>query len=259
MTLYREIEGSLPRRISSADQDQASEQPPGADGVLPEVTVVLADDQVATRAGVRRALAPHGFRIVAEVENAADAVIAALEHRPDVCMLEVRLPGNGIEAARRISDELPEAKIVMLTASERHDDLVAALRAGADGYLLKTTSADRLPYAIRGVLRGEAALPREMATGLIREFQDHGRKQRVLLSVSGHRVELTAREFEVLERLRRRETTSQVAGHLGIADVTVRRHVSAILHKLGTPDRSSALALLDREERRKVDELLPAS
>ena len=158
MTLYREIEGSLPRRISSADQDQASEQPPGADGVLPEVTVVLADDQVATRAGVRRALAPHGFRIVAEVENAADAVIAALEHRPDVCMLEVRLPGNGIEAARRISDELPEAKIVMLTASERHDDLVAALRAGADGYLLKTTSADRLPYAIRGVLRGEAAL-----------------------------------------------------------------------------------------------------
>jgi len=230
-----------------------------ADAVRSEVTVVLGDDQDATRAGVRRALAPHGFRIVAEAENAADAVSAVQRHRPDICMLEVRMPGNGIEAARRISEELPETKIVMLTSSERHEDLVAALRAGADGYLLKTTSADRLPYAIRGVLRGEAALPREMATGLIREFQDHGRKQRVLLSVSGHRVELTAREFEVLERLRRRETTSQVAGHLGIADVTVRRHVSAILHKLGTPDRSSALALLDREERRKVDELLPAS
>jgi DNA-binding NarL/FixJ family response regulator len=226
-----------------------------ADAELPEVTIILGDDQVATRAGVRRALTPHGFRIVAEVETAADAVRAALQHRPDVCMLEVRMPGNGIAAARRISDELPDTKIVMLTGSQRHGDLVAALRAGAVGYLLKTTSADRLPLAIRGVLNGEAALPREMATGLIREFQDNGRRQRVLLSVSGTRVELSAREYEVLERLHRRETTSQIAAQLGIADVTVRRHVSAILHKLGAPDRRSALALLEHEERRKVVEL----
>jgi DNA-binding NarL/FixJ family response regulator len=226
---------------------------------LGEVTVVLADDQSATRAGVRRVLAPHGFRIVAEVENAAEAVSAALEHRPDMCMLEIRIPGNGIAAARRISEELPETKIVMLTASERHDDLLAALRAGAHGYLLKTTSADRLPHALRGVLSGEAALPRTMAAGLIQEFQGDGRRQRVLLSVSGQRVELTAREFEVLERLRRRETTSQIASHLGISDVTVRRHVSATMHKLGTPDRRSALALLDLEERRAVERLASAS
>ena len=224
-----------------------------------EVTVVLADDQAATRAGVRRVLTPHGFRIVAEVENAAEAVIAALKHRPDVCILEIRIPGNGIAAARRISEELPETKIVMLTASERHDDLLAALRAGAHGYLLKTTSADRLPHALRGVLAGEAALPRTMAAGLIQEFQGDGRRQRVLLSVSGQRVELTAREFEVLERLRRRETTAQIASHLGISDVTVRRHVSATMHKLGTPDRRSALALLDLEERRAVERLAPAS
>jgi len=252
------MEGSAERRISVRGQDHAATPPlDDADAVRPEVTVVLADDQDATRAGVRRALTPHGFRIVAEVQTAAAAVSAALEHRPDVCMLEVRMPGNGIDAARRISEDLPGTKIVMLTSSERHEDLVAALRAGADGYLLKTTSADRLPYAIRGVLRGEAALPREMATGLIREFHDHGRRHRVLLSVSGQRVELTAREFEVLERLRRRETTAQIAGRLGIADVTVRRHVSAILHKLGTPDRRSALALLDHEERRKVQQLAP--
>jgi DNA-binding NarL/FixJ family response regulator len=238
------------RRISADGHDEAAAQAlVGVDADLPEVTIILGDDQVATRAGVRRALAPHGFRIVAEVQTAADAVRAALEHHPDVCMLEVRMPGNGIAAVRRISDELPDTKIIMLTASQRHADLVAALRAGAQGYLLKTTSADRLPFAIRGVLRGEAALPREMATGLIREFQDNGRRQRVLLS---------AREYEVLERLHRRETTSQIAGHLGIVDVTVRRHISAILHKLGASDRRSALALLDREERRKVVALAPA-
>lgn len=242
-----EIEGS------AGAQDKACEDDAGVR--LPEVTIVLADDQVATRAGVRRALAPHGFRIVAEVENAADAVRAALAHRPDVCMLEVRIPGNGIEAARRISEELTATKVVILTASDRHDDLVMAIRAGADGYLLKTISADRLPYALRGVLRGEAALPREMATALIREFHDSGRRRRVLLSVSGHSVELTAREFDVVQRFRSRETTSQIATHLGIADVTVRRHVSAILHKLGTPDRRNALALLDGQERRTLEAL----
>jgi DNA-binding NarL/FixJ family response regulator len=98
-----------------------------------------------------------------------------------------------------------------------------------------------------------------MAAGLIQEFQGDGRRQRVLLSVSGQRVELTAREFEVLERLRRRETTSQIASHLGISDVTVRRHVSATMHKLGTPDRRSALALLELEERRALEALAPAS
>ena len=245
------------RRTPAGTQNE-TRQPVDGDDPVREITVLLADDQGATRAGVRRVLIPHGFRIVAEVENAADAVQAAIEHRPDVCMLEVRMPGNGIAAARRINDEVPETKIVMLTASERHDDLLAALRAGADGYLLKSTSADRLPHAIRGVLRGEAALPRAMATGLIQEFQGDGRRQRVLLSVSGQRVELTAREFEVLERLRRRETTSQIATHLGISDVTVRRHVSATMHKLGTPDRRSALALLDLEERRAMEQLAPA-
>jgi DNA-binding NarL/FixJ family response regulator len=223
-----------------------------------ELTVVLADDHVPTRAGVRRALEPYGLRVVAEVDTAADAISAARKHHPDVCILAIRMPGNGIEAARQIRDELADTKIVMLTASERDDDLFAALRAGADAYLLKTTSAERLPRAIRGVANGEAALPRAMTARLIREFRDRGRGRRLPLSVAQHGVEVTAREFEVLERLRKHEPTAGIAAHLGISEITVRRHISAILHKLGTPNRRSAIELLERAERQELEAETPA-
>ena len=214
-----------------------------------ELTVVLADDQVVTRGGVRRVLEPYGLRVVAEAGNAADAIRAALEHRPDVCILAVRMPGNGIDAARQIRDVLAETKIVMLTASERDEDLFAALRAGADGYLLKTTASARLPHEIRAVVNGEAALSRKMTARLIREFRDRGRRRRLPLSVADRGVEVTAREFEVVESLRRRESTAEIAAHLGISEITVRRHISAIVRKLGTPNRRTAIELLERAER----------
>jgi DNA-binding NarL/FixJ family response regulator len=214
-----------------------------------ELTVVLADDHAATRAGIVRALSPHGIRVVAAAGNAADAVSAALEHRPDVCVLAIRMPGNGIEAARKINAALPQTKIVMLTVSERDDDLFASLRAGADGYLLKSTSAIRLPHAIRGVVSGEAALPREMTARLIREFRERPGRSRLPLSIAAQGVHLTPREFEVLELLRKHEPTSKIAADLGISEITVRRHISAILHKLGAPNRRSAIELVDRAER----------
>ncbi len=224
-----------------------------------EVTVLLADDHVATRAGVRHALQPHGLRVVAEAASAGEAVAAALRYRPDVCVLAVRMPGNGIEAARQISEALPTTKIVMLTASDRDEDLFAALRAGADGYLLKTMSTERLPHTIRGLLRGEAALSRAMTARLIHEFREGGRRRRLQLSVLGDGIELTSREFEVLERLRTRGRTAEIAADLGISEITVRRHISAILHKLGTPNRRSAIELLERAERHRLQAGAPAA
>jgi DNA-binding NarL/FixJ family response regulator len=159
------------------------------------------------------------------------------------------MPGNGIEAARKINAALPETKIVMLTVSERADDLFASLRAGADGYLLKSTSAIRLPHAIRGVMSGEAALPREMTARLIREFRERPGRSRVPLSIAAQGVRLTPREYEVLELLRKHESTPKIAADLGISEITVRRHISAILHKLGAPNRRSAIELVDRAER----------
>jgi DNA-binding NarL/FixJ family response regulator len=213
-----------------------------------ELTVVLADHHVPTRAGVRSVLESDGLRIVAEAATAAAAVEAACRLNPDVCLLAVQLPGDGIEATRQIRDALPETKIVMLTASERDEDLFAALRAGADGYLLKSTSPARLPHAIRGVVSGEAALPRELTARLIREYRDRGRRGVPRLVVDGNVVELTVREFEVLQRLRKPERTAEIAAHLGISEITVRRHVSTALRKLGTPNRHSAIALLRAAE-----------
>jgi DNA-binding NarL/FixJ family response regulator len=215
----------------------------------PELTVLLADDHVPARAGVRRAIEPHGLHVVAESSSASEALRLALELRPQVCVLAVELPGNGIEAARLIKQALPATKIVMITASPRDEDLFGALRAGADGYLLMSTPASRLPHAIRGVVNGEAALPRGMTARLILEFRERGTRRRLTLPNSGGEAELTAREFEVLGRLRRRERTAEIAARLGISEVTVRRHVSSVLRKLGTPNRRAAIEILEQAER----------
>ena len=211
-----------------------------------ELRVVLADAEVATRVGVRLALEAAGLRVVAEASSASEAVAVALSHQCDVCVLAVGLPGSGILAAEQIRQALPAVKIVMLTASDLDEDLFGALRAGADGYLLKNTSGARLPYAIRGVVAGEAALPRELTARLIQEFRDGGRQRHLPISVAGRDVELTSREYEVLEFLRQAQTTSQIANRLRISDVTVRRHISAVLHKLGVRDRRSAIELLEQ-------------
>lgn len=215
---------------------------------LPERTVLLADDEVGLRAGIKRALKGHGLTVVAEATTTEEAVSAALAHRPDVCLLAVELPGGGIKAAERINELVPETRIVILTGLHRDEDLFASLRAGAAGYLLKTTSAERLPYAIRGVTEGRAALPRDLVAKVLAEFRDRGRRRLVPVSGGGEPVELTAREYEVLAHLRRGEPTSAIAHHLRISEVTVRRHISAVEHKLGVHDRRGVIELLSRSE-----------
>jgi DNA-binding NarL/FixJ family response regulator len=217
-----------------------------------ELTVLLADDQAAARVGIRRAIEPHGLRVVAQASTAAEALRMAFQQRPDVCLVAVGLPGNGIEAARMIKRAVPTTKIVMMTAARRDEDMFGALRAGADGYLLMTTSAQRLPHAILGVARGEAALPREMTARLILEFRERGTRRRVTLPSMEAEVEFTAREFEVVERLRKHERTSEIASELGISEVTVRRHVSSVLRKLESPNRDSAIEMLEQAEMQSV-------
>ncbi len=203
---------------------------------------MLADDHAATRLGVRLALEDAGFRVVAEAADAREAVDAALEHRPDLCLLDVYMPGLGIAAAAELAEALPDMPVVMLSVSDTDEDLFEALRAGACGYLLKDTDPQRLPHALRAVLNGEAPLPRVLTARLITEFRRHG-KQRRLLDADGDLVMLSERESEVLELLRTDLTTKQVAHRMGISPITVRRFVSDILKKLRVPDRGAALRL----------------
>ncbi len=133
--------------------------------------VLIADDHAPTRRGMRRALdADKRFDVCAEVADAAGAVQAAVRNRPDVCLLDTRMPGSGLAAAWEIAARLPRAKIVMLTVSDEDADLSAALRAGADGYLVKTTSMRRVPDALHDVCRTEAGTPRSLVARVLERF-----------------------------------------------------------------------------------------
>ena len=208
-----------------------------------DLNVLIADDHPATRAGIRASLEADGFSVCAEVGDAKAAIEVAVKERPDVCLLDVHMPGNGIAAASRISSAVEETAIVMLTVSRSDQDLFDSLRAGASGYLLKETEPERLPLALRGVLAGEAAIPRTLAARLIEEFRERGRRRKLpLLGTRG--VELTSREWEVLDLMRQGCTTEQMAARLFVSPVTIRTHISSILKKLHVSDREAAINLL---------------
>ncbi len=207
-----------------------------------KLRIVLADDHATARLGVRLALEDGGFHVVAEADDARSAVEAALEHRPDLCVLDVYMPGGGIAAAAELAEALPEMPVVMLTVSTTNEDLFEALRAGACGYLLKDTDPQRLPIALRAVLDGEAPLPRALTARLITEFRRRGSERRIP-SAEGGLVTLSERESEVLDLLRTELSTKQIAHRLGISPVTVRRHISELLRKLQVSDRDAALQL----------------
>jgi DNA-binding NarL/FixJ family response regulator len=121
--------------------------------------VVIADDHAPTRAAVRAALEHGGFEVAGEAATAAAAVALVTELRPEVCLLDINMPGNGIAAVAHIAERNPNVAIVMLTVSSNDDDVFAAIRAGAGGYLLKGMDPSRLPDALRAVLAGEGVLP----------------------------------------------------------------------------------------------------
>lgn len=208
---------------------------------------MIADDHPPTRAGVRDALEQGGFEIVGEVGDARGAVDAAMRERPDVCVLDIHMPGSGIAACSRIVAALPDTSVVMLTVSRDDSDLFGALRAGASGYLLKDTDPDRLPLALKGVLRGEAALPRGLVARVISEFRERGRRRPVPLG-RDRAARLTDREWEVLELMREGLTTSEIADRLFVSQVTIRTHISSILKKLRVTDREAAVRLIEEAE-----------
>jgi DNA-binding NarL/FixJ family response regulator len=194
------------------------------------------------RARVREALEAGGFEVCAEAPDAVRAVEIALECRPEVVLLDIHMPGNGIRAAKEVSEQLPEAAVVMLTQSRDDADLFDALRAGAVGYLLKDMDTDRLPDALRGVLAGEAAIPRTLVAQILETFRTP--KVRRFGRKSKQAQLLTAREWEVMELLSEDLSTEDVAARMFISPTTVRVHVSSVLRKLRVKDRKSAFEML---------------
>lgn len=205
--------------------------------------VVVADDHPPTRAAVRRALEAGGLLVCGEGHDADSAVSQALRTRPDVALLDIRMPGGGIKAAEAIAARLPGTAIVMLTVSRSDDDLFDALRAGASGYLLKDIDPATLPHALNGVLSGEPALSAGLVAKVIEEFRRRSGRRRLDL-LGRQQTRLTEREWEVLDCLRAGLSTAEIAERLFISKVTVRSHVASVLKKLQVADRAGAVKLL---------------
>lgn len=207
------------------------------------IRVLVADDHAPTRADIREVLtADPRFSVCAEAHDAPGAVEAAVRTLPDLCLLDIRMPGSGIAATWEICARLPKTKVVMLTVSREDSHLFAALRAGASSYLLKDMDPSLLPGALVDVLAGEASIPGTLVAKMVKEFRDRGPRMRSTVG-EGSAGRLTSREWEVLDLLRKGHSTAEIAGHLFLSQATVRSHIAATLKKLGVPDRESAIRL----------------
>jgi len=123
------------------------------------------------RHGLRQDLERGGLNVCAEVSTGDDAIAAALRERPDLCLLDIQMPGNGITAAKAIRSALPSAKVVLITATPDEHGVLAAAHAGADGYLAKNVDPRRLPHIVRAVVEGETAYPRRLLGAVLRSFR----------------------------------------------------------------------------------------
>jgi DNA-binding NarL/FixJ family response regulator len=214
------------------------------------IRVLVADDHVPTRSEIRRALElDPRFTVCGEASDAAAAVELARRRIPHVCVLDISMPGNGIAAAYEITGRLPQTRVLMLTVSDDDDDLFAALRAGASGYLLKDTDADRLADLVAAVAEGESVLSPALVARVLDAFRDRSPRRRRILVRDPSAQELTSREWEVLELLRQGLSTRDIGSRLVLSDATVRSHVANILRKLRVPDRDSLLELFPATDR----------
>lgn len=226
-----------------AGAPQASVSPPGAPPASPRV--LIADDHAMIREGLRMLLERQGITVVGEAADGAAAIGNARALRPDVVLMDLRMPGtDGIEATRQVVAE-GTADVLVLTSFDEDDLVFAAIRAGAVGFLLKTTEAAPLADAVRRVARGEGALDPRVTRRAFAALASGAH----LTGRSGPQAgvpgleQLTDREREVLTAIAAGESNSRIGARLGIALPTVKTHVSNVLAKLGAESRTHAAAL----------------
>ena len=211
------------------------------------IRVLIVDDHALFRRGLDLVLAGEpDLEIVGEAADGGEAIERAAELQPHVVLMDVRMPGvGGIEATRRIRQAQPATKVVMLTSSEDEEDLFAAVRAGATGYLLKEVSIDEVADAVRAVARGQALVTPSMASKLLGEFNILSRR---VDEQHGHAPRLTDREIEVLRLVAKGMSNKDIAAELVIAQNTVKNHVRNILEKLQMRSRMEAAMYAVREK-----------
>jgi DNA-binding NarL/FixJ family response regulator len=206
--------------------------------------VLIAAERLPTRVGLRLAL--EADVRCTEVADADAAVDAAVRERPDVCLLGLDTSAQRLRVVSEIVSRVPSAQVILVTSRLDEEEFLAAVRAGASGYLTQSLDPARLPYVVRGALRGEPAVPRRFVSRLLEELRTRERRRSVVLEGKG-RIALTTREWEVVELLLRGASTSEIALELGITPVTVRRHLGSVERKLGVTTRAEVVELLTAE------------
>ena len=205
--------------------------------------VLIVDDHPLTREALGSLLAANGFDVAGQAAGAFEAIELATELRPGLIVLDLTMPDmDGLEALPRLRDAAPDAEIVVLTASEDDGNLLAAIRGGAAGYLLKSEPPERIVGFLHGVTRGEVALSGQVARRLLEQVREGERRgPAVPESIASA---LSARELEVLLLLDQHLSTEEIARRLIISEHTVRSHVKSLLAKLGVSSRREALERL---------------
>ena len=201
--------------------------------------ILLVDDHEVVRLGLRSLLEQHpNFEVVAEAATAREAVDKTRTHKPDVIVMDIRLKGgSGIEACQEITNEFPEAKVIMLTSYAEDEMLFSAIRAGAAGYVLKQIGGDDLVRAIEAVGRGEALLDPAVTQRVFQEVRKAAREEEASAF-----SDLTQQEMHVLQLVSEGRTNRQIAEMLYLGEGTVRNYVSSILSKLNVRNRAEAAA-----------------
>jgi len=217
-------------------------------GAMEPIRVMIVDDHALFRRGLMMVLeSEEGIELVSEAEDGEEAVHKAEELMPDVILMDVRMPRvSGIEATRQISEVVPAAKILMLTVSDEEEDLYEAIKAGANGYLLKEISIEEVADAIRAVVQGQSLISPSMASKLLTEFNTLAKRAEERQQVPAPR--LTDRELEVLKLVAQGMSNREIAEELYISENTVKNHVRNILEKLHLHSRMEAVVYAVREK-----------
>lgn len=208
---------------------------------MKKIRLMLVDDQSLFREALRTLLALQpDFEVVSEAENGERAVALAATHKPDVILMDLRMPVmGGVEATRQVRAAAPTARVVVLTTFEEDEEIFAAMRAGAVGYLLKACSADKLCGSVRAAAQGTSVLEPSVAARMMAELNR-------LTSQEGKRTAaplidpLSERELAVLKLLATGCSNKEIGGRLNIAEGTVKNHMTNVLGKLGVLDRTQA-------------------
>ena len=213
--------------------------------------ILLVDDHEFVRMGINALLARYPqFQVVAEAANAQEAVQQAIQHRPDVIIMDIRLPGkSGIEATREITQQLPDTRVIMLTSFAEDELLFDAIIAGAAGYVLKQIDSKELIRALETVARGEALLDSAVTKKVFERVRFAARASEDMMFAS-----LSDQELRILAQVAQGKTNRDIAEHLFLSEKTVRNYVSSILAKLNLSTRSEAAAYAVKHH---IDDHLP--